>query len=207
MKKIVSIALLFTFLVFTNCENNNANFKITKEAIGSLTKDSRVSDLETIYANDSIVAENGVPKFNLGYNLNNEESKEDESDAKKSIKADFVYQKIEVFEKGGAHLLSLTPTKDSIPKIENIRIYDPRYKTEKGITINSTFKDIKDHYTIKKILTSMNNVVLILKETGVYFTIDKKELPESLRYNSSVNIEAVQIPDAAKIKYMMLAWE
>ena len=53
----------------------------------------------------------------------------------------------------------------------------------------------------------MNNVVIILKETGVYFTIDKKELPESLRYNSSINIEAVQIPDAAKIKYMMLAWE
>tara|TARA_R110000796_G_scaffold67449_3_gene154734 strand:- start:59654 stop:60277 length:624 start_codon:yes stop_codon:yes gene_type:complete len=207
MKKIISIALIPTFLLLLNCEKDNANFKITKDAIGQLTKDSKVTDLKNIYANDSIVAENGVPKFNLGYDLNNETQKDLENANENSIKDNFIYQKIEIFEKGGIHLLSLTPTKDSVPKIENIRIYDSRFKTEKGITINSTFKDIKDNYTIKKIITSMNNVVIILKETGVYFTIDRKQLPESLRYNTSINIEAVQIPDTAKIKYMMLAWE
>tara|TARA_R110002051_G_scaffold72481_3_gene131001 strand:+ start:1311 stop:1934 length:624 start_codon:yes stop_codon:yes gene_type:complete len=207
MKKIISIAFISTLLLFFNCENDSANFKITKDAIGQLTKDSKVSELETIFANDSVVAENGVPKFNLGYDLTNESSNKDEIANENAIKDDFIYQKIEIFEKGGAHLLSLTPTKDSIPKIENIRIYDPRYKTDKGVTINSTFKNIKDNYTIKKIITSMNNVVIILKETGVYFTIDRKQLPESLRYNTSINIEAVQIPDTAKIKYMMLAWE
>ena len=152
------------------------------------------------------------PKFkikndSLGYDLTNESSNKDEIANENAIKDDFIYQKIEIFEKGGAHLLSLTPTKDSIPKIENIRIYDPRFTTEKGLNINSTFKDIKEKYAIKKIITSMNNVVILLKETGLYFTIDKKELPESLRYDSSLNIEEVQIPDAAKIKYMMLAWE
>jgi hypothetical protein len=48
--------------------------------------------------------------------------------------------------------------------------------------------------------------VVLIKYSDIYFTIDKKELPSSLRYASSVNIEAVQIPDTAKIKYMMLGW-
>tara|TARA_R110002050_G_scaffold1281_4_gene9337 strand:+ start:81605 stop:82222 length:618 start_codon:yes stop_codon:yes gene_type:complete len=205
MKKMLSVVILATSILFINCGKDTTKFKITKNAIGQLTKDSKVSDIESIYAEDSIVATNGVPKMNLGFDLKNESSKDSINES--VIKDDFIYQKIEIFEKGGLHLLSLTPSRDTIAKIENIRIHDPRYTTEKGITINSTFKDIKDNYSIKKIITSMNNVVIILKETGVYFTIDKKELPESLRYNSSINIEAVQIPDAAKIKYMMLAWE
>jgi len=73
--------------------------------------------------------------------------------------------------------------------------------------LNSTFKEIEEKYTLGKILTSTNNVVVFIKNSDLYFTIDKSELPSSLRYASSVNIEAVQIPDDAKIKYMMLGWE
>ena len=73
--------------------------------------------------------------------------------------------------------------------------------------LNSTFKDIKDNYSIRKVITSMNNVVILLKDSDMYFTIDKKELPSSLQYGSSRNIEAVQIPDKAKIKYLMIGWE
>ena len=119
----------------------------------------------------------------------------------------FGAKKIDVFEKGGNHLLTLTPSSDSIPTIQNVRIQDERFKTEKGVGLNSTFKDIKDNYELGKLLTSMNNVVIFIKNSDLYFTIDKKELPSSLRYASSVNIEAVQIPDKAKIKYMMMGWE
>jgi len=87
------------------------------------------------------------------------------------------------------------------------KIQDARFKTEMGIGLNSTFKEIKDKYQFGKILTSTNNVVVFIKNSDLYFTIDKAELPSSLRYASSVNIEAVQIPDKAKIKYMMLGWE
>jgi hypothetical protein len=203
MKNILSVALIATSLLFLNCEKEITKFKITNDSIGLLTKEIKISDLETLYAGDSIVATNGVPKMNLSTVTS--ESKDDKSE--RIIKDGFKYQKIEIFEKGGAHLLSFTPSKDSVPTVENIRIYDPRYKTDKGITINSTFKDIKDNYSIKKIITTMNNVVILLKDAGVYFTIDKQELPASLRYNSSTNIEEVQIPDTAKIKYMWMAWE
>ena len=67
--------------------------------------------------------------------------------------------------------------------------------------------DIKEKYQIKKIITSINNVVILLKDSDIYFTIDKAQLPASLRYTANTNIEEVQIPDTAKIKYMMIGWD
>ncbi len=50
-------------------------------------------------------------------------------------------------------------------------------------------------------------MVVFLKETDVYLTIDKKHLPEELRYDMNIEIEASQIPDSAPIKYFMIGWE
>ena len=51
----------------------------------------------------------------------------------------------------------------------------------------------------------MNNVVILLHDSDLYFTISKDELPAELRFNNS-DIDVVQIPDKAKIKYMMIGW-
>ena len=182
MRYIILISALV--LGLSSCQTEkDTTFLVSKDAVGKLERISLARDIEIIYENDSIVKDSTV--INTSNNS----------------------KKIKVFEKGGKHLLTLTPSSDSIPTIENIRIEDKRYFTEKGIGLLSTFKDIKDNYTIKKVITSMNNVVILLKDSDVYFTISKEELPSSLRYASSVNIEAVQIPDDAKIKYMMVAWE
>ncbi|MAU71980.1 MAG: hypothetical protein CML04_07770 [Pseudozobellia sp.] len=178
------LALAFLALAFIGCsDEKDTTFLITKDSVGKLDRISLARDIEIIYENDSIVKDSTV--INTSNNS----------------------KKIKIFEKGGKQLLTLTPSSDSIPTIENIRIEDGRYLTDKGIGLTSTFKDIKDNYTIRKVITSMNNVVILLKDSDVYFTISKEELPSSLRYASSVNIEAVQIPDDAKIKYMMVAWE
>jgi hypothetical protein len=42
---------------------------------------------------------------------------------------------------------------------------------------------------------------------NVYVTIDKKELPAELRYDTQARIQASQIPDDAKIKYFMIDWD
>ncbi len=175
---------VFFILLIIGCEKEiDTTFLITKDAIGKLDKISLTRDLDVIYSNDSIV------KDTTYINTSNNS------------------KKIKIFEKGGKQLLTLTPNSDSIPTIENIRIEDSRFVTEKGVGLKSTFKDIKDNYTIRKVITSMNNVVLLLKDSDIYFTISKDQLPSSLRYASSVNIEAVQIPDDAKIKYMMVGWD
>jgi hypothetical protein len=151
--------------------------------VGKLMRTSLVSELESIYSQDSIVRDTSLPTLVSNANT------------------------IKIFEKGGQQLLTLTPNGDSIPKIGIIRVFDPRYKTEKGIGLQSTFKDIKDKYVIKKIVTSLNNVIIFIEDSDVYYTIAKEELPASLRYDTSINIEEVQIPDEAKIKYMMIGWD
>ncbi len=185
MRKIAIAVLLCLGIVSLQCEqkSKDTTFLITKSSIGKLDKSSLARDLEIIYEQDSIVKD--TAKLSVGFGA----------------------KKVDIFEKGGSLLLTLTPSSDSIPSIENVRIQDSRFETEMGIGLNSTFKEIKNKYEIRKILTSTKNVVVFIKDSDLYFTIDKEELPSSLRYVSSVHIEAVQIPDEAKIKYMMLGWE
>ncbi len=182
MKNKTTLLILACVLAIVQSCEKDSPYLITENSVGPLLKTSPVSDLETLFPNDSIVKD--ITNINLGATS----------------------KKIEVFEKGGKPLLTLTSNADSIPTIENIRILDKRYTTNKGIGLQSTFKDIQKQYTIKKIVTTINSIVVFPKESNLYFTIDKEELPSNLRFSSS-NIEAVQIPDEAKIKYLMVGWE
>ncbi len=182
MKKINTVVILACLLALMQSCEKDTPYLITEDSVGPLLKTSPVSELETLFASDSIVKD--TTNLNIGATS----------------------KKIEVFEKGGKHLLTLTSNTDSIPTIENIRILDKRYATNKGIGLQSTFKDIQKQYTIKKIVTTLNSIVIFPKESNLYFTIDKEELPSNLRFSAS-NIEAVQIPDEAKIKYLMMGWE
>lgn len=177
-----TIILLSIPLLLIQCNTKSNPFLITKESVGELTKKTDVKNIQTAFIKDSIVKDST------------------------EIALVSSTKKIKIYEKGGKHLLSLTPNNDSISTIKNIRVYDARYTTDKGINLNSTFKDIKDNYSIKKVVNSLNNVVIFLKDNYIYFTIDKKELPANIRYTNTT-IEAVQIPDAAKIKYFMIGWD
>ena len=85
---------------------------------------------------------------------------------------------VEIYEKGGVKLMLLSPDDES----------DPESK-------------------ITNIQTTISSVVVFLEDSELYITIDKKELPEDLRYNSSLKIESSQIPDKAVFKYFMLGWD
>ncbi|MGW9687165.1 hypothetical protein [Flagellimonas sp. 2504JD1-5] len=178
MRKIVLVFGICVLLLFISCGEKDTSFLITEHSVGPLLSETAVVNLEQVFIKDSI--------------------------AKDTIKPES--GKIKIYQKNGKHLLTLTSSSDSIPTVENIRIFDTRYKTGKGIGLHSTFKDIQDNYQIKKIVTTINSIVIFPKESNLYFTIDKEELPSNLRYTSS-KIEAVQIPPTAKIKYLMLAWE
>ena len=182
MKKHHFPLLLLTISLFWQCQQEkDVQFSIRKEGVGFLNRDTPFTDIASLYAVDSVVSDSS-----LSFSLVN---------------------RINIFEKGGKPLLTVTPDNDSIQGIGNIRINDPRYTTDKGIGLNSTFKDIKEQYEIKKVVTSINNVVIFVKDHDVYFTIDREELPASLRYTRDINIEEVQIPDKARIKYLMIGWD
>jgi hypothetical protein len=184
MKKTLLIIGIIS-LAFVQCGKDSDPFLIQNGAIGNLTKEIKIKQVDSIFANDSIVKINSSPN------------------------ALETQGEVEIFEKGGKKLLLLTPEEENNPnaKITNIQVLDSRYKTAKGLSLASTFKDVKANYTIDNLQTTINAVVVFLKDTDVYLTIDKKSLPEALRYNMNIEIEASQIPDDAPIKYFMIGWE
>ncbi len=176
---------LVTVLLFVQCKKEADPFLITQDRVGKLTKEIKMKQLDSVFAQDSIVKLNPI-KDALG-----------------------TQGEVEIFEKGGAKLMLVSPNDERNPnsEITNIQIFDKRYKTEKGLTVKSTFKDIKDNYTIEDIETTINSVVIFLKDSNIFITIDKKQLPEDLRYKLDVTVEASQIPDDATFKYFMIGWE
>ncbi|PHR14970.1 MAG: hypothetical protein COA40_02080 [Aequorivita sp.] len=184
MKKTLLIIGIIS-LAFVQCGKDSDPFLIKNGSIGNLNKEIKIKQIDSIFAEDSIVKINSSPN------------------------ALETQGEVEIYEKGGKKLLLLSPDNENDPNstITNVQVFDSRYKTEKGLTTASTFKDVKANYTIDNIETTINSVVIFLKETDVYLTIDKKNLPEELRYNMDLEVEASQIHDNAPIKYFMIGWD
>lgn len=159
------------------------DFLINKEQVGKLRRGSKAGDIATLFSGDSVVVDSAAGRFGGSSS------------------------RINVFEKGGKPLLLLSTASDSTEIIENVRVLDTRYSTAEGVGLNSTFKDIQQHYPIKKIVTSLNNIVVFVKGQDFYFTISRDQLPASLRYSADLQVEQVQIPDQARIKYLMVGWQ
>ncbi|MBA6153776.1 hypothetical protein [Gelidibacter maritimus] len=178
------IFIVIISFILTSCGKEQDPFLIKKQNIGNLTDSTQVKDLHMVFDKDSVANYIGRDEFTR--NIDN----------------------IEIFDRDGVALLSISPQRraDSTSVINNIRILDPRYKTEKGISTQSTFKDIQDAYEISKIDNLINSISVSVNEINASFTIDKKELPSNLRFDRSISIEASQIPDNAKIKYFFIHW-
>ncbi len=183
MKYLVTLIIITSLIV--SCEKPQDPFAVQKQNIGLLTDSTQVRDLEAIYSSDSIVKFIGGDEFTGNINT------------------------IDIYEKGGVKLLELTPSQalDSTAIIENVRIMDSRFKTEKNISLLSTFKNLKDNYTISRIDNLINSIVVSVNEINSSFTIDKNELPANARFDMNLSIEETQIPDGAKIKYFMINWQ
>lgn len=173
-------------LGITSCQKDENNpFLITANQVGPVKRDIKINQLDSVFSEDSIVRQkSGTREF-------------------------LATDEIKIFEKGGKPLMILEPLQefDSTSGIGYIRVLDPRYKTKSGLSTASTFKDIVAEYTISRIENTLNAAVVFLDEINAYITIDKKELPADLRYDTETKIRASQIPDDAKIKYFMIYWD
>ncbi|MEJ2113178.1 MAG: hypothetical protein P8X62_05610 [Flavobacteriaceae bacterium] len=179
-----SIKIILLLVIVISCKKEQNPFQVAKQNIGLLTDSTQVKDLETVYLNDSVVSYKGEGEF--AGDINN----------------------IEIYSKEGKRMLVLSPNKiqDSTSVISTVNILDSSYKTDKNISILSTFKDIQDNYKISRIDNLINSVVVTVNDINATFTIDKKELPANLRFDMKLKIEATHIPDEAKIKYFFINW-
>ncbi|GAA0873474.1 hypothetical protein GCM10009117_26210 [Gangjinia marincola] len=169
----------------TSCEVGNDPFLITADQVGKLSKETRVSQLGEIYKQDSIVNRRFDSTYIFGGN------------------------EIEIYETSGNQLLRLDPKTpgDTASRIGDIRILDPAFKTEKGLSTRSTYKEILENYTIKKIENTITDAVIFLEEIPAYITIDKKHLPTIFQLSTTHKIESSLIPDNAPIDQFWIGWE
>lgn len=183
MKKTI-LALSTITIIATSCKRDLEPFLVKNQNIGKLTDSTIVKDLDVIFAKDSLIKPIAGDEFAGSINT------------------------IEVYEKGGKHLLSITPKQvlDSASTISIVKFKDPRYKTEKGINNLSTFGDIETNYTISKIQNSFKSVSVFVKGSPMMFLFDKNDLPAEFRFNMNKTIEAANIPSKAKIKHFMIGW-
>ncbi len=174
IKKI--ILLLLVSIVMIQCKEES-NYTLGNEQVGKITAMTQIHELESIFKNDSIVSH--LSEDNV---------------------AESSYDEYLVYNKQGDHLLTITPKieQDSASTIDNIIIYDKNYKTIKGLSIRSTFRDIAENYTVNKVQSTFNTAILFVDELNSTITIDKKELGVKDFGTQKVKLE--QIPDLAKIK-------
>jgi hypothetical protein len=175
-------ALVTTIVVFSllivSC-NNNDKFKIEKGKVGHINTKTTIKDLDKIFKNDSIVK--NLSEGALGDNY---------------FQDDDEYL---VFEKGGNHLLTITPKEqlDATSTIKSIEIYDARFKTELDIHLNSTFAEI-NLVNKPRVESTLSSVTLFLDDINATIAIDKEELGFKNMNTQKVTLE--QIPDLAKMK-------
>lgn len=172
------------FFVLVSCQKNekDKNFLISKNQIGLLTKDTHVSQLDSVFVGDSVVNKNTSKRFS--------ESNE-----------------IVVYDKEGQELLRLQPAKkfDSSSTITNVEIMDTIYKTAKGLGKGSPFKVLKTNYTISRIENILGAAVIFIDELNAYVVIDKKDILEPTQMGAKIKTN--QIKNEARIKHFWLGWE
>ncbi len=182
MKKYILPLLLVS--IMASCGKDSDPFLIDTNRVGPLTREIQINQLDSIFRNDSIARSNSATGTLATSN------------------------EIEIFDKDGSKLLILEPIQqfDSTSTIGYIQILDPRFETAKGLNTESTFGDIVKNYSISRIENTLNSAVVFIDELNLYLTIDKKDLPADLRYDTGTRIHESQIPDNAKIKHFMISW-
>lgn len=178
------LALILCLFILVSCTKEVNPFLISKQSIGLLNDSTQVKDLKTIFSNDSIVKYTSGDEFTG--NIND----------------------IQVYEKGGNHLLTLTPTQalDSTATIKKIRVLDSRYLTSKGVNSISTFKDINDNYNVSSIDKTLRSLIVSVNEINSFFIISKDELPSEMWFNTDSKIDVLQVPGEAKINAFFMQW-
>lgn len=180
------ITLLLIVFVFSQCTNEN-EFLIKKNNVGLISSTDKVSDIEIIFANDSVVShlsEGALGDGESRFKGNNDEYL--------------------IYSKEGKHLLTLVPkiSQDSLSTIKYVDVFDARFMTDKKLSLKSEFKDVNMNYMINKVESTLSSATLYIDELNATIAIDKSEL--GLDSFSVKKVQKDQIPEMAKLKSMTI---
>ncbi|MGB3590103.1 MAG: hypothetical protein WBA16_00320 [Nonlabens sp.] len=183
MKKI--LGLLVLVITAASCsESVDQRFVWGNDQVGLINKETKIFELDSLFKNDSIINPIKGDEFGNGPNT------------------------IDIYEKGGKHLLSLTPKEalDSTSTIDYVLIKDDRYLTDKGIGLNSTFKQIAGAYEVSSVDNIIDDAMIRLKNQNFYFTISKETFPDEVRFDMEKAIELTMIPEEVTPEAIFVRW-
>ncbi|PHR68803.1 MAG: hypothetical protein COA67_12160 [Lutibacter sp.] len=173
-------------MLFAQCSRVNP-FLIEKNSVGKINNQHLISDIETLFAKDSVVTR--LSEGELG------------GEDTKYLQDEDQYL---IYSKGGKHLLTIVPRiqHDSTSKIKYIEIKDSQFKTEKELSLRTPFKDINFNYKVNKVETSMSSATLYIDELNATIAMRKSDIGVNPFDNKKVVLE--QIPDLAKINHFTI---
>jgi hypothetical protein len=176
MKKLIILALVC--LIFIQCQSNKEHL-LQKNQVGLINPTTKVSELDFIFKNDSLVK----PVY---------------------IKDEFKYinEDYEVYSKMGDHLLTINVenTSDSTAVIQSVQVFSPIYKTKNEVSLNSFYKDLADKHEVAKVESTFSSASVYVKDLNASFVISNTDL--GLPEFTSRKVSLDQIPDNAKFKYI-----
>lgn len=176
--KVLSVGVVLSLF---SC-SNASQYEVARNKVGLVDAKTIVGNIETIFKNDSVVKR--LSEGLLG------------------IPGAYVQEddKYLIYEKGGKHLLTITPKEplDSLSTISFIDIYDEKYTTKDGLGLNSTFQEIDLLTTINKIEATFTKATIFLDNINATMTLDKVDL--GIKTINTNEILKEQIPDLVKPK-------
>ena len=184
MKKHFKIlSILFISILFVQCTGEDP-FLIEKNSVGKINSEHLISDIETLFAKDSVVTR--LSEGDLG------------GEDTKYLQDEDQYL---IYSKKGKHLLTIVPKvqHDSSSKIKYVEIIDPQFKTEKDVSLRSPFKDINFNYMVNKVETSLSSATLYIDELNATIAMRKSDIGVNPFDTKKINLE--QIPDMAKMNH------
>lgn len=192
MRKILIILSLIA--VFHSCRSSHGHqeksireqeFLLAPNQVGTIEKGMTIKDLYSIFS------ENQIKKIKTKSELT--------ADASDNF---FVYDSLN-------HLLLIASPQvknDEGSKITRIVIKDKRYKTEKGIGLQSNVGQIKDAYENTDFLPSANEIVMFVPEIDANFEINPRHLHSNMWNDSTGTIIADSIPANTTVSTLAIFW-
>lgn len=170
-------------IVFTAC-TKKTDTTIALNKIGAISNTTTVAAIKDVFAKDSIVSR--LTEGDLG---------------SKSV---YIHDNDThlIYQKGGELLLSISPVNplDSISKIKSVTVFSDLYKTEAGVGVSSTFKDLNIHHNIEKLEATFNLITVFVKDINATFTMEKQAA--GVKAFTLGEINKAQIPENANFTSM-----
>lgn len=95
---------------------------------------------------------------------------------------------------------------DETSRISEVVIKDKRFTTKEGIGLNSTLGEIRTAYPESKIVPSIDDIILYVRQLDANFELDERHLSSRIWNDTTGYIQIDSLPPATRITDLTVVW-